>query len=396
MRQGEGCPSGSRLRFGGRGYRSAEAARKGHGLPFAEFEFEMRIFRECHWRCWMGLLLAGMLPAIGLSGTTASGPASPAPAAKIIFDTDLGNDVDDVLALAMLHALQSRGACELLGVTISNPTELAGPFAEAINGFYGRPNIPVGCVPPWAKPGEEASKYLGLIERRDAGRLRYPHRLKQGSRAPTAVTLLRQLLSAETDGSVILVQVGYFSNLAALLASGPDRHSPLAGPELVRRKVKLLSVMAGAFTAIGKNPRYLEFNVVRDLPAAQTVAADWPTPVVWSGFEIGIAVPYPAASIERDFGYARHHPVAESYYLYRPPPHNRPSWDLTAVLCAVFPDRGYFDLSEPGEVRVEADGFTRHTPSPSGRDRFLILRSEQKARVLEALVQLASQPPCRK
>ena len=59
-------------------------------------------------------------------------------------------------------------------------------------------------------------------------------------------------------------------------------------------------------------------------------------------------MPYPAVSIERDFGYVPHHPAAEAYCLYNPPPHERPTWDLTSALYAVRPDRGYFDLSEPG------------------------------------------------
>ena len=28
---------------------------------------------------------------------------------KLIFDTDMGNDIDDAMALAMLHSLVSRG-----------------------------------------------------------------------------------------------------------------------------------------------------------------------------------------------------------------------------------------------------------------------------------------------
>jgi hypothetical protein len=63
------------------------------------------------------------------------------------------------------------------------------------------------------------------------------------------------------------------------------------------------------------------------------------------------------------------------------------------VLYAVRPDRGYFGLSAPGQVTVEVDGFTRFTPTPEGRDRFLTLNDVQAARVKEALVQLASQPP---
>jgi hypothetical protein len=191
---------------------------------------------------------------------------------------------------------------------------------------------------------------------------------------------------------VVLVQVGYFSNFAALLDTPADASSPLAGRELVKQKVRLLSVMAGSFQT---NRHDGEYNVVQDLPASKKLVQNWPTPIVWSGFEIGIAVPYPAVSIERDFGYVPHHPAAEAYCLYNPPPHERPTWDLTSVLYAVRPGRGYFGLSSPGQVTVEEDGFTRFTPAPEGRDRFLTLSDVQAARVKEALVQLASQPPGR-
>jgi hypothetical protein len=150
--------------------------------------------------------------------------------------------------------------------------------------------------------------------------------------------------------------------------------------------------MAGSFRA---TPRDREYNVVQDLPAAKKLVANWPTPIVWSGFEIGIAVPYPAVSIERDFAYVPHHPAAEAYYLYNPPPHERPTWDLTSVLYAVRPDRAYFGLSAPGRVTVEEDGFTGFTPAPDGRDRYLLLNKAQVVQVKEALVQLASQPPCK-
>lgn len=312
---------------------------------------------------------------------------------KVIFDTDIGNDVDDVLALSMLHAFQSRGACELLAVTITKPDELAGPFVDAMNTFYGRSGLPIGFTRSGLK--NEPSKFLPLAEAKDRGKLRYPHQLKRSSDAPPATELLRKVLNSQPDHSVTLIQVGYFSNLAALLDTPGDAHSALSGSDLIRAKVKLLSVMAGAFKSIDKNTHYLEYNVTQDLPAARKLAASWPTPIVWSGFEIGISVPYPAVSIERDFRYVAHHPAAEAYRLYNPPPHERPTWDLTSVLYGVLSDRGYFSLSEPGNVTVEADGFTRFVPNPDGRDRFLALNAVQAARVKEALVQLASQPPSR-
>jgi hypothetical protein len=307
---------------------------------------------------------------------------------KIIFDTDIGNDVDDVLALGLLHALQSRGDCELLAVTITKPDELAGPFVDAINQFYGRPEIPIGFTHAGLK--NEPSKFLPLADATDSGKPRYPHRLKRSSDAPEATHLLRQVLARQPDGSVVMVQVGYFSNLAALLDTPADDASPLPGLALVRAKVKLLSVMAGSFQT---NGHFLEYNVTQNLPAARRLAKDWPTPIVWSGFEIGIALPYPAISIERDFAYVPHHPAAEAYRLYNPPPHERPTWDLTSSLYAVLSDRGYFSLSPSGSVTVEADGFTRFTSGAQGRDRYLTLIPLQAARVKEALVQLASQPP---
>jgi hypothetical protein len=66
-----------------------------------------------------------------------------------------------------------------------------------------------------------------------------------------------------------------------------------------------------------------------------------------------------------------------------------------SALCAVRPDRGHFRLSSPGQVTVEDDGFTRFTPAPGGRDRFLMFSDLQIALVKDALVELASQPPCR-
>lgn len=306
----------------------------------------------------------------------------------VIFDTDIGNDVDDVLALAVLHALETRGDCRILAVTITKPDELAGPFVDVLNTFYGRPNIPIGFT--HANLTNEPSKFLALADVKDSGHPRYPHRLKKSSDAPAATKLLRKVLAQQPDGSVVLIQVGYFSNLAALLDTAPDAYSNLNGVDLVRQKVKFLSVMAGAFKM---KERFREYNVTQDLAASKKLAAGWPTPIVWSGFEIGIAVPFPAISIQRDFSYVPHHPAAEAYCLYEPPPHERPTWDLTSSLYAVLTDRNYFGLSESGQVVVEEDGFTNFTPKQGGRDRYLTLDEKQIIRLKEALVGLASQPP---
>lgn len=310
---------------------------------------------------------------------------------RLIFDTDIGNDVDDVLALGMIHSLQSRGACRLLGVTITKDSDLAGPFVDAINTFYLRGDTPIGVVRPGKTP--EPGKFLPLAAEKVNGVFRYPHDLLSSKDAVEAVALLRKLLATEPDGSVSIAQVGFSTNLARLLDSKPDAVSPLAGKDLIRAKVKVLSIMAGAFQTIDGNAHFCEYNVVQDIANCKKLTDEWPTAVVWSGFEIGISLPYPAISIERDYSYVPDHPVSESYRRYEPPPHNRPTWDLTSVLYAVHPDRGYFDLSPPGQITVESDGFTRFKPAAGGRHRYLKLSDQQRCRVLEALVQLSSQPP---
>jgi inosine-uridine nucleoside N-ribohydrolase len=324
-----------------------------------------------------------ILPAIlcALCGLSQAAPV------KFIFDTDMGNDVDDLMALAMIHNLQKRGACELLAVTVTKDHPQAAAFVDAVNTLYGYPDTPIGVVRDGA--AKEPGKFNLLAdEKNEDGTLRYPHDLKSGADAPEAVGLIKKILAEQPDGSVVIAQVGFFTNLARLLDDAE-------GKALVAKKVKLLSIMAGAFQTVQWNTRHLEYNVKLDMPAAQKLAKQWPTPVVWSGFEIGVAAAFPHVVIEQDLNYLTHHPLKEAYYLYNPPPHDRPTWDPTAVLYALLPDRGYFDLSPPGNVTVEDDSATLFRPSKDGKGkhRFLVMNPEQTARVREAVVQLSVEPP---
>ncbi len=309
------------------------------------------------------------------------------PPIKLIFDTDMGNDTDDALALAMIHSLERRGACELLAITSTKDHSKSAAYLDAFNHFYGRPDIPIGVVRNGVTP--EQGKFLGLADQ-------FPHDLKSGKDAPDAVELLRKALAAQPDGSVTIAQVGFFTNLARLLDSKPDSHSDLPGKELVAKKVRELVVMAGAFQTVRYGNRYKEYNVIKDIPAARALTAAWPTPMIWSGFEIGIAATYPWQSIDEDFATPENHILKESYIVYAPSiPHDRPTWDLTAVLQAVYPNRGYFELSPPGQVDMQDDGMTFFRTArnnPKGRDRYLLMNEVQAARIREALVQLVSEP----
>ena len=307
--------------------------------------------------------------------------AQPVP---VVFDTDMGNDVDDALALAVLHALESRGECRLIAVTITKDNPWTAPYVDLVNTFFGRAHIPVGMVKGSGVTRQDSQMIRVPATRRNPdGTPVYPRRLASGDDAPDAAGLLRRVLGEERDASVVMVQVGFSTNLAHLLDAPAD-------VELVRRKVKLLSVMAGNFA----QPKP-EFNVKEDIASAKKLFELWPSPIVASGFEIGEALLFPAASIERDFGYVADHPVAEAYRNYKRMPYDRPTWDLTAALYAVRPERGYFSVSPPGKISVDAAGLTHFAAESAGRHRYLILTEAQRARTLEALILLASEPPKR-
>ncbi len=327
------------------------------------------------------LLLLLMLAAVTVMA------AQPVP---LIYDTDMGNDIDDALALAVIHALESRGECKLLGVTLTKDNRWAAPFVDLVNTFYGRADIPIGVVRDGKTP--EDGEYLRPVaeKKRADGALVYPRDLTDGRNAPEAVGLLRKLLAAQHDESVVIAQVGFSTNLARLLDSPGDAVSPLTGRKLVAKKVRLLSIMAGAFP-----PLLAEYNVKIDQAAATKLFAEWPASMVASEFEVGLSILYPAVSIENDFRYVEHHPVADAYRAYQQMPYERPTWDLTSVLYAVRPERGYFGLSKPGRIAVYEKSLTRFTPDAEGKHRYLTVTEQQRTRVLATLVQLASQPPDR-
>ncbi len=295
-------------------------------------------------------------------------------APPVIFDTDMGNDVDDALALAMLHALTDRGECNLIGVTLTNANPAAVPYVRMVNSFYGRPGLSVGAAIRDLKGGNGDGYMAAALHAMNA---------IPAAAADPADVVLRRLLRAATE-KVVIVQVGFSTNLAALLDSPEDI-------ALIRDKVSLVVAMAGNFTAETNS----EYNVHIDVASAKAVFERWPTPIVFSGFEIGRDLPIPASFIENDFTWAAPHPIAESYKAYKKMPYDRPTWDLTAALEAVRPGRGYFTRSENGTVTVTPEGLTRFTPG-SGDRQYLRLDPAHRAEILSVLELLSSQPPGRK
>jgi inosine-uridine nucleoside N-ribohydrolase len=303
---------------------------------------------------------------------------------RLILDTDIGNDIDDALALAMIHALEGRAEVRLLAVTITKDNRWAAPYVDLVNTFYGRPDVPIGVVRNGKTPDDSAYIRQPAEQRDSSGNFAYQHRIKDGTDAPDAVTVLQQVLEDQPDQSVTIAQVGFSTNLARLLKAP-------GGQALVARKVKLLCLMAGAF---GQKIEP-EYNVYSDAQAAEYLFANWPTPMIFSGFEIGLQVKFTYQSVLKNFNYTDRHPVAEAFKIFQPVGKDRPNWDSTAVLYAIRPDRGYFELSGKGRVTLGEKHVTVFTPDAAGKCRYLILKPEQALRVQAIIETLVSEPPQR-
>ncbi len=281
---------------------------------------------------------------------------------KIIFDTDMGPDFDDVGAIAVLHSLAAMGECEIIACGSSDSNPYTAPAIDVFNSFFGKPEIPVGAAGHSA-PGIQAANAWN-----DSLCARFSVLLKTGKKYPPAVDVYRKALSDQPDKSVTIVSVGFLTNLRDLLQSGPDGFSPLSGIELVRQKVIRWVAMAGCF------PEGSEFNVNCDPESSRYVLQNWPTPVLFSGFRIGDLI-YTGGRVAKE-GSAGN-PVAWAYRynlltFEKKPVENRNSWDLTAVLCAVRNPEDYFYMAGPGRLEVEKNGTDFWDPEADARQFFLV------------------------
>lgn len=325
-------------------------------------------------------LLAAGCAFLALSATRAPVSAqtgkTPVP---IIFDSDIGPDVDDAGTAALLNALADRGEARILAMNCCTSSEWGAPCLDAINTYYGRPDIPIGTY-----KGEGfllESRYNRQVAEE------FPNDLKSGKNAPDATEVYRKVLARQKDGSVVICAVGPLNNLARLLESGADRHSKFAGRELVARKVRRLVVMGGRY------PEGKEWNFEQAPAAAAKVLAEWPTPVLASGWEIGSRV-HTGARLQAETPEAN--PVRRAYALYVGAGKHRESWDQTALYAAVRNPESLWNLRAGGRIVVDPKtAVNRWEPDAAGTHSFLVER-EPVAAVQQAIEDLMVQAPARK
>lgn len=306
--------------------------------------------------------------------------ATPIP---VIFETDMGNDIDDVLALDMLYKYQDAGDVEIVLISNNKGNAMSAPFIHIMNAFYGYPNIPVATSTTDLLPLQKQKKpsYVEIVAQSGL----FPAR--NDVRTFDSVEKYRQTLASQPDNSVVVISVGFSTNLRRLLESQPDKYSNLTGRELVARKVKHLSMMGGNFN----EKKMKEFNIRFDFDAARIVFSDWPTDILLSPWEVGGNIFFKCSDLQK-ITYAKNHPIKIAYESYLTMPYDRECWDQTSVLAAIEAPQKWFGLSPRGTVSVDEVGRTEFTPSPDGRIKLLKVTPKQAEKAAKHISKIITRP----
>ncbi len=298
------------------------------------------------------------------------------PPVGVVFDCDMGNTIDDALALAMLYGLQGKNTVRLISVSVNKPNLKAAEYCDVVTRFYmGEPGgffapTPIGLTLAPRMDPDPAMVVAPLARQNAEGKPQYSCGIAKLNETADPVAQIRNALTSQFDQNAVVVLKGPATNLAGVLELPGAR-------ELVARKAKLLVVT----------------DFARDATAARKVLAGWPTPIVYAPAEVGDALPFPGASIEKDFAWSPAHPVVDAYRAYKPMPYDAPSWAMTAVLHAARPAEPDFKLSDPGTLSVSAAGAVQFTSAPQGKHRQLVYDPDQKDKIIQTYVELASAKP---
>jgi hypothetical protein len=295
------------------------------------------------------------------------------PPVGIVFDADLGNTIDDALALAMLYGFQGKNESRVLSVSTTKSSLNAAIFADVLVRFYtGEPGPFAGVIPIGLCLSGKLAAPNPMLDA-VVGNPKYNRNIVKMNDTADPLALIRSALSAQFDQNAIVVLSGPATNLAAFLAL-PNN------PPLIAQKVRTLVVAADALT-------------MSDVPAARRLFAEWPTSIVVAGSELGDAFPFPAASIDKDFAWSEAHPLVAAYRAFRPMPYDAPAVAMAAALYAVRPQETYVKLSDPGAYTVADDGRMRFAPAPNGKHRSLTFDPAQKDKIQQIYAETASTKP---
>jgi hypothetical protein len=283
------------------------------------------------------------------------------PPRGIVYDSNFGETIDTVLALALLHGFEGKTKARVACLSTSKANLKSAQLCDVVEKFYASATtglaalfmtgLPIGLA---SGDSPDSPILTATLDRKDGeGKLVYTPRIQKMNDTAVPEVLMRNSLLAQYDGNCSVVLAGPATNLARLLALREAE-------DLIASKVKMLVMTEESLDA--------------DAAAAKSVIASWPSPIVLVDREVSAQLLYPGASIEKDFGYTTAHPVADAYRAAHAAPYDAPSAAMAAMLHAIQPDAGYFKLS-------------------AGKPEHLLINPDRKEEVIKTYVEMASAKP---
>jgi len=317
--------------------------------------------------CLSLLRRAALLPFL-LCAALPAYAASAAPAHKVIVDMDIGDDIDDAFALALL--LQSP-EIEIVGITTDwGDTALRVRLLERLLRETGHAGIPVaqGITTPNPTPFTQA---------------RYAQRGLPPSRPPQDAIdfMLREI--KRQPGQVTILALGPLTNIGAAIARDPAAFG----------KVKQVVMMGGSVRAGYRKSQYVpvrpadrEYNIASDIKGAQSLFASG-VPIVMMPLD---STQIRLDEVERNAIFGHGSPLTDAVALlyhqwidaYQPWSSNMPSlfdvvpvtWLLDPASCPTTPLR----------VQVTDDGLTREV---AGQPNAQVCLAADQPRFLQLFMQ---------
>jgi hypothetical protein len=297
------------------------------------------------------------------------------PPVGILFDGGFDR-IGDLLALAVLFGLESKGQSRVVAISVNRPDFAAAQFCDITKHYYtpgAFGGLPIGSVDGKQQPDPVYAKLLAETGD-NAAPLFKPNVTRVLDTADPA-TVLRNALTASQPSNSIVIASGSVATVARLLS-------------LIGSKPLIEGVVRHLIFAAPKLPGDPAARA-----AAQRLFDEWPTPIYLCGADIGEAIRYPGASIDKDFAALKNNPIAAAYRSFGDMPYDAPASPAAAALFAAHEKENLFKLSEPGKLRISASGAIELEPASDGKHRRLLVDTAQKDTVLKELTEYASLPP---
>jgi hypothetical protein len=292
----------------------------------------------------------------------------PDTAIGVVYNTSMTRP-DAALALAAMYVMESKKESHMGSVCVVGAGFSAAVFCDIIGKMYsfgpprnGNQALAVGLAAEQGIP--DSAMVKTAVEHN------YPRTIQRVTDTSAPMEVLRNGVIFNTTSAVIL------SGPATYLARTLDL---LNVKDLYQTRVKRLVIVDSG-------------TPYNDAAALRRVIAEWPSPIFFCPKEVGDALKFPSAQLDKDFSWAPSHPVVDAYKAYKPMPWDAPLYDLAATHYAIHPESGFFELSAAGTINVANDGTMKFAPG-SGNVKSIGIVPAKKDELLAALVDAATAKP---